>query len=137
MQVPGKIYLENRPERFDATSVLESATLKRAESPQQKLIAIHHLLISEPARHMQERTKYQQKIIKNYYNNQDAIMLQRLGDLVSNLYLSEGKTRARHWKNAISALEKMKVPQSRIDHIVSQDDPKLLASLVEELLAKQ
>ncbi|MBL9125697.1 MAG: hypothetical protein JNG90_18805 [Planctomycetaceae bacterium] len=86
---------------------------------------------------MAERTKYQQSIIRNYYKNQDAISLQRLSELVTNLYLAEGKGRAREWKNIVSALEKLKIPQSRIDHLVEQDDPTLLAKLVEELLAKK
>lgn len=86
---------------------------------------------------MAERTKFQQNIIKNYYKNQDAISLQRLSELVTNLYLAEGKGRAREWKNIISALEKLKIPQQRIDHLVAKDDPTLLAKLVEELLAKK
>lgn len=86
---------------------------------------------------MAERTKYQQSIIRNYYKNQDAISLQRLSELVTNLYLAEGKGRAREWKNIVSALEKLKIPQSRIEHLVEQDDPTLLAKLVEELLAKK
>ena len=38
-------------------------------------------------------TKHQQKIIKNYYDNRDAISLQRLSELVTELYLAEGKAR--------------------------------------------
>lgn len=86
---------------------------------------------------MAERTKYQEKIIKNYYRNQDAILMQRLTETVSNLYLSEGKARVRLWKNAAASLEKLKVPASRIEHLVKADDPATLAKLVEELLAKQ
>jgi len=86
---------------------------------------------------MAERSKYQQKIIKNYYNNQEAISLQRLSELVTELYLAEGKKRAQHWKGIVGALEKLKVPKSRIDHLVEQDNPTLLAKLVEELLAKK
>ena len=42
-----------------------------------------------------ERSKYQQKIIKNYYDNREAISLQRLSELVTELYLAEGKARAQ------------------------------------------
>ena len=38
-------------------------------------------------------TPYQQKIIKRYYANQDRISLQRLAELVTDLYLSQGKKR--------------------------------------------
>jgi hypothetical protein len=84
-----------------------------------------------------ERSKYQQKIIKNYYRNQDAILMQRLTETVSDLYLAEGKGRARLWKNAAGALQRLKVPASRIEHLLKSDDPALLAKLIEELLAKQ
>jgi uncharacterized membrane protein len=83
-----------------------------------------------------ERSKYQQKIIKNYYNNREAISLQRLSELVTELYLAEGKRRQKQWKHIASALEKLKVPASRIEHLVKQDNPSLVAKLVEELLAK-
>ncbi len=86
---------------------------------------------------MAERSKYQEKVIKSYYQNRDAIALQRLGELVTELYLAEGKARARQWKNIVGALEKLKVPPSRIDHLVKQDNPTLVARLLEELMAKK
>jgi hypothetical protein len=78
-------------------------------------------------------TPHQQKIIKRYYDNQDAIKLQRLGELVSDLYLAEGKKRERVWKSIVSALETLKVPTSRIEHLRQKDDPALLAALVKEM----
>lgn len=86
---------------------------------------------------MAEYTKFQQKVIKNYYDNVDAISLQKLGESVTELYLSEGKKRQQQWKRIVAALEKLKIPQSRIDHLVKQDDPALVAKLLEELLAKK
>ncbi len=86
---------------------------------------------------MAERSKYQEKIIKNYYENKDAIALQRLSELVTDLYLAEGKGRLKQWKNIVSALEKLKIPQTRIDNLVKQDNPALVAKLVEELMAKK
>jgi predicted Mrr-cat superfamily restriction endonuclease len=85
---------------------------------------------------MAERSKHQQKIIKNYYDNREAISLQRLSELVTELYLAEGKKRAKQWQYIVAALEKLKIPSSRIDHLVKQDNPALVAKLVEELLAK-
>jgi len=84
-----------------------------------------------------ERSKYQQKIIKNYYDNREAISLQRLSELVTELYLAEGKARQKQWKHVVGALEKLKVPADRIEHLVKQDNPALVARLVEELLAKK
>jgi hypothetical protein len=84
-----------------------------------------------------EHSKYQQKIIKNYYQNQDAILLQRLGEQITELFLAEGKARAKRWKDVAKVLEKLKVPATRIENVLKKDDPALVAKLLEELLAKQ
>lgn len=81
-----------------------------------------------------ERSDYQDKIIKRYYNNKDAIMLQKLGEQVTELYLSEGKKRLAVWKRIIAALTNLKVPQAKIDQLVAKDDPALLAKFLEEKL---
>ena len=86
---------------------------------------------------MADYSKHQQKIIKNYYENKEAISLQRLGELVTELYLAEGKKRETEWKHVVAALEKLKVPASRIEHLRKSDNPALVAKLLEELLAKQ
>ena len=82
-------------------------------------------------------SKHQQKIIKNYYDNRGAISLQRLSELVTDLYLAEGKTRQAKWKQAINALEKLGISKQRIEYLRKQDNPALLAKLVEELMAKE
>ena len=85
---------------------------------------------------MAKRSKYQQKVIKNYYDNKDAIMIQRLGELLTDLYLAEGKARTRLWERATKSLEMLKVPPKQIDDIVSSDNPTLLANLYKKLLDK-
>jgi hypothetical protein len=86
---------------------------------------------------MAQRSKHQQRIIKNYYDNQGAIATQRLSEQVTELYLASGKARQRLWKQVTANLEKLKIPASRIEHLLEKDDPALLAKLVEELLAKK
>ncbi len=82
---------------------------------------------------MDDFTPYQQRIIKRYYENQDSIQLQRLSELVTELFLAEGPKRSRLWKRIESALTQLKVPTNRIEHLKTKDDPKLLAKLVQEL----
>ncbi|NLS95165.1 MAG: hypothetical protein GXX96_23665 [Planctomycetaceae bacterium] len=86
---------------------------------------------------MAKHSAYQQRAIKNYYDNKDAIMLQRLGELVTDLYLAEGKKRETTWKRVESALQNLGVKQERIDHIHAADNPTLLANLLKELMAKE
>ena len=85
---------------------------------------------------MADFTPYQQKIIKRYYNNQDAIQRQRLAELVSELYLSSGKKRQRVWESVASAMQKLGIPQARIDRLRAQDNPALVAEVVKELEGK-
>ncbi|MHC4399244.1 MAG: hypothetical protein ACYTG0_06170 [Planctomycetota bacterium] len=82
---------------------------------------------------MAKRSSYQKRVIKSYYKNLDAIMLQRVGDLVSDLYLAEGKPRERLWKRVATALERLEVPADRVEHVVQSDNPAMLARLVKEL----
>jgi hypothetical protein len=82
---------------------------------------------------MADFTPYQQKIIKRYYDNQDTIQRQRLAELVSELYLSTGKKRQQVWTRVVAAMQKLGVPQSRIDHLRKQDNPALVAEVVKEL----
>lgn len=78
-------------------------------------------------------SSHQERIIRNYYQNQQAIMIQRLGEIVGELYLAEGKARQRLWKRAAAALEKLQVPAPRIQHLVQTDNPAFLANLLQEL----
>ncbi|MGI9427471.1 MAG: hypothetical protein ACR2NM_02355, partial [Bythopirellula sp.] len=67
----------------------------------------------------------------------EAISLQRLGELVTDLYLAEGKARETKWKQAIGALEKLGLKPDRIERLRAQDNPALLAQVVEEMMGKQ
>ncbi|MEI8376486.1 MAG: hypothetical protein WCJ35_27025 [Planctomycetota bacterium] len=86
---------------------------------------------------MAKHTPHQDKIIRRYYQNQDDILIQRLGDLVTDLYLSEGKGRVRLWKRTMEILEKLKVPNTRVQYVCQSDNPTLVAELLKELLEKK
>ncbi len=86
---------------------------------------------------MPKRTAYQEKIIRRYYQNQDDIMLQKLGELVTDLYLAEGKAKQRIWDRIAAALKNLKIPETRIQRLVDADNPALLANLLKELLEKK
>ncbi len=89
------------------------------------------------AKPKRDYTSNQQKIIKRYYDNLDTIALQRLSDLVGELYLSQGKKKERVWQSAVKTMEKLEVPKSRIDHLMKEQKPELVAELVKELQAKK
>jgi hypothetical protein len=78
-------------------------------------------------------TKYQQKVIQRYYENKDQIDEQRLSELVTNLYLASPKKQSRLWETAEELMSRLKVPQSRIAHVIQARDVAVLAKVVEEL----
>ena len=86
---------------------------------------------------MQDFSKHQQKIIKRYYENIDQISLQRLSELVADLYLAEGKKRDKLWQSAVGCMEKLGVPPVRIEHLLKEKKPELVANLVKELMANE
>ena len=81
----------------------------------------------------QDYTPYQQKIIKRYYDNLGPISHQRLAELVGELYLATGKKKERAWAQTAATMQKLGVPQSRIDHLLKQGNPALVAEVVQEL----
>ena len=85
---------------------------------------------------MAQLTRHQQSIVKRYYENLDTVLLQRIGEQVTDLYLAEGKKRAKLWESIETSLTKLEVPKSRIDHVRKSDDARQLATLLQELLAK-
>jgi hypothetical protein len=86
---------------------------------------------------MPDFTPHQQKIIKRYYDNLPAIKLQRLAELVGEIYLSKGKKRERAWEQITAALTELKLSPQRIAHLRKQDNPALLAEVVKELEARK
>ena len=82
---------------------------------------------------MTERTKYQKNIIRNYYDNRENISLQRAQEIITDLYLSEGKKRQKHWESLANYLLKLGVKQEIVDRLVTQDDPQAAAQLVTKL----
>ena len=82
---------------------------------------------------LEDYSPHQQKIIKRYYKNQDVVLMQRLAELVTDLFLADKKKSERLWETAVNAMQKLNVPAARIEHLRNQANPALLAQLVKEL----
>jgi hypothetical protein len=77
-----------------------------------------------------DHTPHQQKIIRNYYRNQEGIRAQSLADLVSDLYLATTPAKkASLWKRAKALLEGLGFPPSVVVAVVEKQDVKRLAEL--------
>jgi hypothetical protein len=80
-----------------------------------------------------EYTPYQRKIIERYYKNLDAIQFQRLSELATELYLSQGKKRERLWGQVGEILRRLEFPEPRIAHLLEKRDPTLLVGILKDL----
>jgi hypothetical protein len=85
---------------------------------------------------MAEYSKFQQKVIKRYYENRDTIALQRAQELVTELYLTGGKKREKHWDSLALHLGKLGVKPDVIAHLRGEDKPELVATLIKKLMEK-
>jgi len=84
---------------------------------------------------MPDRSKHQKKIIERYYDQRDAIMLTKLQELVTELYLADNpKQTERLWKRVRAAMVNLKVKAGLAEHILAQRDPAILAQNVREWL---
>ena len=84
---------------------------------------------------MADYSDQQKKVIGRYYDRRGEIMLTKLQELVTELYLAEeGLQQERLWERVRRAMTNLKVPPTLIDHILSRRDPAMLAKNVQDWL---
>ena len=84
-----------------------------------------------------EYSKYQKDVISNYYGNLDGIMLAKLSELVTELYLADNESKKdRLWQRAQKAMAQLKIPPAIIGHIMTKKDVKILAKNLNDWLAR-
>ena len=82
-----------------------------------------------------EYSEHQLEAIGRYYDNLDTIMLQKLQELVTELYLADSPARQnRLWQRVQKAMIKLKVPDSIMNHIMAQRSAEILAKNIEDWL---
>lgn len=85
---------------------------------------------------MAEHSRYQQGIIRRAYEHKDTIALQRLSEIVSDLYVAEGgKGVKKLWDSARTALVKLVPNDPRVAKVLASRDVSALAKLITELSA--
>ncbi|MBW1933647.1 MAG: hypothetical protein JRI56_11750 [Deltaproteobacteria bacterium] len=80
-------------------------------------------------------SNYQKNVISNYYANLDTIMLTKLQEIVTELYLADTRAkRDRLWERARKAMVKLKIKPAVIRHILDAKDVTILAKNVQDWL---
>ena len=87
-----------------------------------------------------EYSNYQRKLINRYYNHKDSILVTRLQELASELYLAEGKEADRLWTRVEKALAGLDtdppLPEAQVRTILETRDPAKLAELMNTLATR-
>lgn len=79
-------------------------------------------------------TKYQMKVIKNFYDNKDLRLIQQLGELVSNLYLETNeKKRDTGWKKIRKMLADLKVHPNEVEYLTRDKNLSLITKKISEV----
>ena len=82
-----------------------------------------------------EYSSYQRDVISRYYDNLEAITLDRLQELVGQLYLADSKSKqAKLWERARRAMVRLKIKPAIIEHIMNKKDVVVLAKNIEDWL---
>ncbi|MEL6328296.1 MAG: hypothetical protein AAFR38_01430 [Planctomycetota bacterium] len=88
----------------------------------------------------QPLTRHQRGIVKRYYANHGTIKLQKLQELVSELYLASGKKADQLWKRAETHLASVKcdppIPDTLVRKVIDARDTEGLARLLGEIDAR-
>jgi hypothetical protein len=82
----------------------------------------------------QHLSPYQKGVVKRYYEHRDTIARQKLGEIVSELYLCDSPRKAeRLWKSARTALVNAGANGVAIEKLMIDRDVERLARMVGEL----
>jgi hypothetical protein len=79
-------------------------------------------------------SSHQKGIVKRYYEHRETLSTQKLGELVSELYLErDGRKLDRLWQQVGTALQGTAAGKARIAAVVGRRNVQELANLVGEL----
>ena len=85
-----------------------------------------------------ECSKYQKDVISKYYENLDSLMLQKLQELVTDLYLAETQAKQKQlWQRTHKAMIKLKIHPQIIEHIIQKQNVEILAKNLQGWLNKK
>jgi len=79
-------------------------------------------------------TGYQRKVIKNFYENKDLRLIQKLGETVSNLYVETSeKKKETGWKKIKKMLTDLKVHPGEVEYLTKDKNLSVISKKLAEL----
>jgi len=88
----------------------------------------------EDDKHVKGYTEYQRKVIKNFYDNKDLRLIQKLGELVSNLYVETSeKKKESGWKRIKKMLVDLKVYPHEVEYLTKDKNLSMISKKLSEM----
>lgn len=79
-------------------------------------------------------SEYQKKVIRNFYDNKDLRLVQKLGELVSNLYLETSeKKKETGWKKIKKMLTDLKVHPGEVEYLTKDKNLSTISKKLDEV----
>ena len=79
-------------------------------------------------------TEYQKKVIKNFYDNKDLRLVQKLGELVSNLYIETNEKKIETgWKKLKKMLTDLKVHPGEVEYLTKDKNLSMISKKLDEV----
>ena len=79
-------------------------------------------------------TPYQQKVIRSFYDNKDLRLIQKLGELVSNLYLETSeKKNESGWEKIKKMLTELKVHPNEVEYLTKGKNLAVISKKLAEI----
>ena len=79
-------------------------------------------------------SEYQKKVIRNFYDNKDLRLVQKLGELVTNLYLETSeKKKETGWKKIEKMLTDLKVHPGEVEYLTKDKTLSLISKKLDEI----
>lgn len=79
-------------------------------------------------------TEYQKTVIRNFYENKDLRIIQKLGELVSDMYLETNeKKKESGWKKIKKMLDDLKIHPNEIEFLTKDKNLTVISKKLAEL----
>ncbi len=79
-------------------------------------------------------TQYQKKVIRNFYDNKDLRLVQKLGELVSNLYIETNEKKIETgWKKIKKMLTDLKVHPGEVEYLTKDKNLSMISKKLDEV----
>ena len=79
-------------------------------------------------------TEYQKKVIRNFYENKDLRLVQKLGELISDMYLETSeKKRESGWNKIRKMLVDLKVHPNEIEFLTKDKNLAVISKKLAEM----